>query len=423
VQHHSTLAAALAFANGEILIAAATATFDEAIEGTWDVIVVGAGPAGAVAARQLAAQGAATLLVERRAWPRPKVCGGCLNARAVSVLRTIGLGDVLNDARNVRLTQLTAQARRRHVAVALPGGIAMERSAFDAALVDAAVGAGAKFLPATKAIVDREQHPSAVRHVLLSSRGRRRATATARIVVAADGLGHPSLTRLPEFACRIATGARIGVSSAIEQMPATYREGVIYMAISRAGYVGLVRTPHGRGNLAAAIDASALRSAENPANAVAAILADAGLEMPRISTNDCWLGTLPLTQHANRLSAERIFLLGDAAGYVEPFSGEGIGWALSSAAAATPWIMRNLDSWDAPSIRAWEHAQRRQMSRDQAICRLLAVLLRKPLVVQMALGVLGTVPALARPFVRRIYQNLPASELRAVRTGASEKAL
>ena len=145
-------------------------------------------------------------------------------------------------------------------------------------------------------------------------------------------------------------------------------------------------------------------AAESPRAAVAAILAKAGLELPDVSNDERWLGTLPLTQHSRRLSAERIVLLGDAAGYVEPFTGEGIGWALASAATAAPWIARNLDCWDARSIGRWEILQRRQMVHGQAICRLIAGLLRKPLAVRMALGALAVAPSLANPFVRRVYR-------------------
>ena len=59
---------------------------------TWDAIVIGAGPAGALSATLLARQGSSVLLVERRAFPRRKVCGGCLNARALSSLDRACLG-------------------------------------------------------------------------------------------------------------------------------------------------------------------------------------------------------------------------------------------------------------------------------------------------------------------------------------------
>ena len=60
----------------------------------WDVLVVGAGPAGAVAAHELARRGARVLLADRVDFPRGKVCGGCLSVRGLGVLNQLGLGDL-----------------------------------------------------------------------------------------------------------------------------------------------------------------------------------------------------------------------------------------------------------------------------------------------------------------------------------------
>ena len=62
--------------------------------GAWDVLVLGAGPAGAAAARQLARRGHRVLIVEKARLPRAKVCGGCLSGGALDVLQMIGLGDL-----------------------------------------------------------------------------------------------------------------------------------------------------------------------------------------------------------------------------------------------------------------------------------------------------------------------------------------
>ena len=62
---------------------------------TWDAIVIGAGPAGALAAHQLAVSDARVLLVERKSFPRYKVCGACINHRAAKTLELAGLGDFL----------------------------------------------------------------------------------------------------------------------------------------------------------------------------------------------------------------------------------------------------------------------------------------------------------------------------------------
>ena len=61
--------------------------------GPWDAVVVGAGPAGATAARQLARQGHRVMLLDSRAFPREKVCGHALLADALACLERVGLLD------------------------------------------------------------------------------------------------------------------------------------------------------------------------------------------------------------------------------------------------------------------------------------------------------------------------------------------
>ena len=65
---------------------------------TWDALVIGAGPAGSVAARELARRGCRVLLVDKATFPRPKVCGCCVNGAAIRALERLGLGHVLDGA-------------------------------------------------------------------------------------------------------------------------------------------------------------------------------------------------------------------------------------------------------------------------------------------------------------------------------------
>src|SRR5262249_6508460 len=125
---------------------AATLTLDEAAARPWDAVVAGAGPAGALAARQLARHGFAVLLVARAAFPRFKVCGCCINVGALDTLRSVGLGDLPGACGAVLLSRVCLAARGRSARVALPGGVALSRETFDAALLDAALAAGAAFL-------------------------------------------------------------------------------------------------------------------------------------------------------------------------------------------------------------------------------------------------------------------------------------
>jgi menaquinone-9 beta-reductase len=149
-----------------------TLTLDRAVASDWDAMVVGAGPGGALAARQLALAGLRTLLVERHIFPRNKVCGGCLNGRALEVLRTVGLENELNALRPVASNRFVLQANRRRVELVLPAGATIRRSSFDAMLVQAAIDAGAAFLPETFAAVENDDRTGlAGRRVQLRQHG------------------------------------------------------------------------------------------------------------------------------------------------------------------------------------------------------------------------------------------------------------
>src|SRR4051812_30088927 len=79
---------------------------ESAGDATWDAIVLGAGPSGTIVARQLAAAGARVLLVDKKLFPRGKVCGACLNGPALAELASVGLGGLVADLGGIALETL-----------------------------------------------------------------------------------------------------------------------------------------------------------------------------------------------------------------------------------------------------------------------------------------------------------------------------
>jgi flavin-dependent dehydrogenase len=113
-----------------------------------------------------------------------------------------------------------------------------------------------------------------------------------------------------------------------------------------------------------------------------------------------WRGTPALTRSARRLAAERVFVLGDAAGYIEPFTGEGMAWALTSAAAVAPLAARAAAHWRPTLAREWTACHARIVGGRQFVCRAAATVLRYPRLVRILIGVLARAPVLAVPAVR-----------------------
>jgi 2-polyprenyl-6-methoxyphenol hydroxylase-like FAD-dependent oxidoreductase len=178
-----------------------------------------------------------------------------------------------------------------------------------------------------------------------------------------------------------------------------YEEGRIYMACDRNGYVGLVRTETGDLAIAAALDPYALKVHGGIGRVVCRLIGDAGLPPVSRLMAARWRGTGFLTRSANRLAIDRFFVVGDAAGFVEPFTGEGIGWALMSGIAIAPIAYQACQRWHADLADWWAAVHRCRIVRRQMVCRLIAKVLHQRAMTNMLVSVLRHAPFLALPVV------------------------
>lgn len=373
-----------------------------------DVLVVGAGPAGALAAREVARLGRSVLLVDRSAFPRRKVCGCCLGAGALDALRSVGLGALPARLGGRPLRQMALSAGGRRALLRLAGGCSVSREALDAALVDAACREGAGFQAGAQA---RLGPPVGERRIVQVGRGAGATEVAARVVLDATGLG-PGLSEPGGSPPDVAAGSRVGLAATFDDPEHPVTSGTLWMAVGRRGYVGLVRTESGLLHLAAAVDPAALKSdGAGPDSAVADILEEAGVPVPAGPPVASWQGTPPLTRAPRATGAERVLCLGDSSGYVEPFTGEGMTWAMGAAIAVAPLAAFAPDRPWAAVASDWSRYHRTSLARARLLCRALRPALRRPALVRAALAVLGAFPSLADPVVRRAAQR-PSTSVR-----------
>lgn len=376
----------------------------------WDAVVVGAGPAGAMTSLELARGGATVLLVERAPFPRWKVCGSCLGPGTQELLRDAGLAGLLPrlGARTLHTLRLAGWGSGADVALAPT--VAVSRAALDQALVETAVGEGVTFLAPARARVG--PCGPASRQVTLELADDL-AQVEARVVVAADGVGGWALAQgrgadtgggagdRASLGPRVAPGAPIGFGAIFPADTPGFADGVIHMAVGLDGYVGAVRLEDGTLDLAAALGPGAGRGSRiRPEEAVARLLVGAGF--PALATSPLvgWKGTPRLTRTVSPRGARRLFAVGDAAGYVEPFTGEGIGWALAGARTLAPIALAAIRDWDPALVDAWDRAHAATVGAQSRLCRGLAWALRRPVLSRAGLGILHHTPGAARPFVR-----------------------
>lgn len=364
--------------------------------GAWDVIVCGAGPAGSVAAGLLARRGMRVLLVEKDCFPRYKVCGGCLSAAGCALLNRAEFAVAASHAPRQHFDAFAVAAGGPVVTLPLPRGQVVDRATFDQELVAIAEQAGATFVSRTRATVGAVR--GGFRQVALE-RLATRSFVTARCVLVADGLAGQSLRAWPALAARIAPHALVGGSTDLSDAVESYAPQVIHMACGGGGYVGLVRLPDGGLHVAAALSPRALRGRRGLGAVAATVVAQAGFPALPALTQCRWRAVPQLTRTRRALADERLFIVGDAAGYVEPFTGEGMTWALTTALAVVPFAQAAVRGEGALELpRLWTRRCAELLGGSQRRCALLTGALRYPVLVRALLRVLAWQPGLAHPF-------------------------
>jgi menaquinone-9 beta-reductase len=378
----------------------------------WDVVVIGAGPAGATMARLLALSSRSVLLVDKAEFPRDKVCGCCINDIAAGVLGKIGLPDLLSEQGAIPFSQLLVCEKNTRARLALPSGFSLSRSKFDAALIEAAIASGVSFLPRVTA---RVQLATKSARVVKIQNAVGTNDVKARLVIVADGLDGMSLSELPEFSTRAKENSKFGAGVVLSDADAFYEEGRIYMACSDHGYVGLVRIEDGKLDVAVALDRDFSRQSGSPALASAAILQSAQFPVPAGFLTEHWTGTKTLTRNRSLISGERLFLIGDACGYTEPFTGEGMSWALLSSTEMAPLADAAIKQWEPEMALLWRKQYLRLIGKKQKVSAIVAACLKLGGLRRFCLRALSAVPQIARPVVdsiaaRKLQADLKTSD-------------
>ena len=334
-----------------------------------DALVIGAGPAGAATAIWLAAAGWRVILVEQHAYPRQKVCGGCIPAGSLSLLDALGVGAAVREIAGPELRLLGWIGRRAAVVAEFPPcieggdryGRAVDRDRLDALLLERARGVGVEVLqPATVCGV-RGGPGWFVCRVAAPAHGRFRGpdgvriehTRQVRIVIDAHGSWQPPPARTgggdsPHVARTVKRGSDLFAFKASFGTSAL-APGLLALISVAGGYGGVVVADGTRTTLACCIRRDRLPACRAGLPGVVAgttVGAYLGRSCPALRdlldptrSDGHWLSVGPI-RPGIRLGADvDIFRVGNAAGEAHPLIGEGISIALQSAGLLTDHLL------------------------------------------------------------------------------------
>jgi len=289
---------------------------------SYDAIVVGAGPAGSVCATHLAQAGRRVLLLDRAKFPRHKICGDCLNPSVWPILDRLDLRDRLLALPYTVVREVSYHGASTELRFPVPDSreIVVKRRDLDALLAQRAVEAGVEF-----------RDGIAVQNLAGNwTVGTDAGSFHAPLLIAADGRN----STIARFAGRLPASSRERTAIQCHCPRPAWHGDSVRMLFYAGGYGGTVRVNDDEINLCLVAEPRDLATVR--ARAEQDFDLAAGTE---------WRTIAPITRcDAHDIASAGLFLVGDAARVVEPFTGEGIYYAMRSGELAAEAILSSSDA-------------------------------------------------------------------------------
>jgi flavin-dependent dehydrogenase len=375
----------------------------------WDVVIAGAGPGGSIAATILARAGARVVLVDRARFPRDKLCGDSLNPGTLALLRDLDLSSWVDThgvpVDGMLLTGPRGVSVEGRYPPPLRGRIAMRRD-LDYWLLGQALRAGAQFEEGVAVRGPRFQEKgngvstTHVTGVVVSSRRNGTRTIPARVTIAADGRRSTlafglGIAHHPVWPRRWAVGAYFeGVSGS-----SSFGE----MHIRAGAYLGVAPLPNGVTNACAVVCGSRLGGLRAPERALYAMIEqDPTLRErfagARMIARPVVLG--PLAVDVRSCGLPGLLLAGDAAGFVDPMTGDGLRFAVRGAQLAAETALEMLVTGRTDGHVSLARRRREAFASKWRFNRALRRIVGMPAAVNVAALGASIAPALVKSLIR-----------------------
>lgn len=379
--------------------------------GRWDAVVVGAGPAGAATAARLAGLGHRVLLLDRAEFPRRKPCGECVNPGGVEALHGLGVLPAVLAAGPARLEGWWIRSGEAAFAGSFPAGrpgLAIPRAVLDHLLLEHARACGAEVRTGVRV---RDLLHAGGRVAGVRATGpEREEELRARVVVGADGLRSVVLRRL-RLLRRGPRLRKLALTAHVRGVETPAGRGEL--RVFPGGCLGIAEVGEGLANVTLVLTGAAMRRVGgDAAGCFDRALRAHGLDgAERI---DAVLATGPFDWPVRAAVAPGALLVGDAAGYYDPFTGEGIHRALQGAELAAETLHAALlrGECTAAALAPYERARRRAFAPAERLQHLIEAFVARPPLLALAARGLARVPAAADALVRVVGGVAPVRSLR-----------
>lgn len=356
-----------------------------------DVVVIGAGPAGAATALLLARSGLSTCIVERAQFPRAKACGEYLSPGAVRLLADLGVADKLagfaTALRGVRFIGKNARAE-----LGFPQSAwSLPRALLDNVLLESALATGASCKIARAEQFVSDDHCV---HVDVRTPAGDLERVRGCVLVGADG-AHSLVSRTFGFDRKIEGRRRFALGG--HYVGLLGLDDRLDMFVDGRSYFAINPFSQTTANVMLIVDEADLHRRRNDVDAFIREralqlsggrirFADARLDGKRIATG-------PLAHRVRQYTAPRVVLVGDAAEFLDPFTGQGVHFALQGAKMAANTVQQML----------WEPAREGEARMDYERWIRAEITRRKRLAATV--GLMVRVPAIASPAAALFARN------------------
>jgi flavin-dependent dehydrogenase len=391
------------------------------LPGQTDVLIAGAGPAGSATAAFLARAGCTVLAIDRAVFPRDKACSEYMSPETVRILNRLGVVEALERAGAVALEGMRITAplgATAHGKFALAGhrpfrptGISVSRRILDHHLVEAARSAGAVVIEQAR-VEELLYDGGIVAGAVVRDRTGQRHSIRARLTVGADGLRSVVARRMGQRSH--GSPRRVAFVAHVVGVQSMSRSAELHFGES--GYIGLNPIGHGCTNVSLVVPAEraapargrveqffwdmlgefpAIRERIEPGNVVRRIMA-----------------TGPFAAWSGRVAAPGALLVGDAADFFDPFSGDGIHAALRGAElvaeTAVPALSR-LGPLTVDRLVEYRRMRRRVFAGKWMVERMIGLTLGFPRIFERGVARIGRRDGMAHTLIGVAGGFVPAS--------------